>query len=113
MNLGSAMFVSPNSSAVFGSVRRQELGVAAGVVGLVRNLGMVCGIASAGAIITAVQKKFTATGEMGHGAAFQGLGFLAGLRTAFLLCALVAAFGAIVSALRTTPLERFHQTQRS
>lgn len=113
MNLGSAMFVSPNSSAVFGSVRRQELGVAAGVVGLVRNLGMVCGIASAGAIITAVQKKFTATGEIGHGTAFQGLGFLAGLRTAFLLCALVAAFGAIVSALRTTPLERFHQTQRS
>ncbi len=102
-SLGSAIFVSPNSSAVMGSVPKEELGVAAGVVALVRNLGMVCGVAVAGSIITTVQQSFAATGEIGRGEVFQGLAFLAGLRSALLACATVAFVGACVSSFRTSP----------
>jgi EmrB/QacA subfamily drug resistance transporter len=102
-SLGSAIFVSPNSSSVMGSVAREELGVAAGVVALVRNLGMVCGIALAGSIITTVERGFTATGEIGRGAAFRQLAFLEGLRAALLVCAAIALAGALVSALRVRP----------
>ncbi|MDH7602586.1 MAG: MFS transporter, partial [Armatimonadota bacterium] len=102
-SFGSALFVSPNSSAVMGSVPKDELGVAAGVVALVRNLGMVCGVAAAGSIITTIRNQYTATGEIGHGAAFQNLAFLAGLRAAFTACACLAFAGAVISSFRTTP----------
>ena len=102
-SLGSAIFVSPNSSSVMGSVTREELGVAAGVVALARNLGMVCGIALAGSIITTVERGFTATGEIGRGPAFGQLAFLAGLRAALLVCAGIALAGALLSSLRVRP----------
>jgi len=84
-SIGSALFVSPNSSSIMGSVGCGELGVAGGVVALVRNLGMVCGVAIAGAIITSVSAGFT----------------LKGLQGAFIASACIAFFGAAVSALRS------------
>lgn len=43
--LGAGMFQSPNNSSVMSSVPPQKLGVAGGINSLVRNLGMVIGIA--------------------------------------------------------------------
>jgi EmrB/QacA subfamily drug resistance transporter len=83
-SFGSGLFVSPNSSAIMGAVDCRYLGVASGIVALVRNLGMVSGIAVAGAIITSISPTFT----------------LEGLRAAFIASAAVAAFGAVVSFLR-------------
>lgn len=45
MGLGSGMFQSPNNSSVMSSVHPQKLGIAGGINSLVRNLGMVTGIA--------------------------------------------------------------------
>jgi drug resistance transporter, EmrB/QacA subfamily len=42
---GSGMFQSPNNSSVMSSVPPQKLGIAGGINSLVRNLGMVTGIA--------------------------------------------------------------------
>jgi MFS family permease len=83
-NVGAALFTSPNSSAVMGAVHRDDFGIASGTVALVRNLGMVCGVAVAGAIITSAQPHF-----------------LAGLRGALACCAAVALAGALVSATRS------------
>jgi len=80
---GSAMFVSPNSSSVMGSVQSDHLGIASGTIALVRNLGMVCGVAAAGAIITSAQG-----------------GFLVGLTGMFAAGATVAIVGSLVSAMR-------------
>ncbi|MGQ9454883.1 MAG: MFS transporter [Armatimonadota bacterium] len=110
-SLGSAIFVSPNSSAVMGSVPRDDLGTAAGIVALVRNLGMVSGVGAAGSVIETIQRHFSATGEIGHGAAFKELAFLSGLRSALAVCALTAALGALISTLRTTPLTTPHSRQ--
>lgn len=110
-SLGSAIFVSPNSSAVMGSVPRDDLGTAAGIVALVRNLGMVCGVGAAGSVIETIQKHFLATGEIGHGSAFKELAFLSGLRAALAVCALIAALGALISTLRTTPRTTSHSRQ--
>jgi MFS family permease len=43
--LGAGLFQSPNNSSVMSSVPPQKLGVAGGISALVRNLGMVLGIA--------------------------------------------------------------------
>jgi MFS family permease len=45
MGLGTGMFQSPNNSSVMSSVVPQKLGIAGGINSLVRNLGMVTGIA--------------------------------------------------------------------
>ncbi|HWP95417.1 MAG TPA: MFS transporter [Syntrophomonadaceae bacterium] len=45
MGLGSGMFQSPNNSSVMSSVPVQKLGLAGGISSLVRNVGMITGIA--------------------------------------------------------------------
>lgn len=103
---GSALFVSPNSSSIMGSVGCGSLGIASGAIALVRNLGMVCGIALAGAIITSTQKGFFATGEIAANPAVPHMAFLAGLKAALLACAAIAFFGAFISAMRVRPGDR-------
>lgn len=107
VSLGSAIFVSPNSSSVMGSVPREDLGVAGGVVALVRNLGMVLGVAMAGAIITTVQRSHFVTGELSSAPdVVRSLTFLAGLKAAFFASAVMLFAAALVSAMRVRPGDR-------
>ena len=98
-SFGSALFTSPNSSAVMGSVKRKDLGIASGTISLVRNLGMVSGVAIAGAIITTVKRGAYVSGELA-GNGVEHVVFLQGLKSAYFACALIAFIGAAVSATR-------------
>jgi len=55
VGVGMALFQSPNSSALMGSVPRQRLGIASGVVAMARNVGMVLGVSLA-ALVLAVRE---------------------------------------------------------
>jgi predicted MFS family arabinose efflux permease len=92
MSLGSALFASPNSSSIMGSVHARDLGLASGVVALARNLGMVSGVAVAGAIITSTSHSFS----------------LEGLRTALLASAAMGFCGAAVSSIRVGSNQSTH-----
>ena len=105
-NLGSALFVTPNSSAILGSVRPRELGVASGTIALMRNLGMLCGIALAGAIITTTQKSSYLTPEVRPTQQVQYYIFFTGLKNAFQVGAVIAWIGAFFSSLRVRPGDR-------
>jgi EmrB/QacA subfamily drug resistance transporter len=50
--LGVGLFVAPNNSALMGAAPRNRQGIAAGVLALARNVGMVLGIGLTGAIFT-------------------------------------------------------------
>ena len=50
IGLGMGIFQSPNNSAVMGSVPRQRLGIASGLLSLTRTVGQTAGIAILGAI---------------------------------------------------------------
>lgn len=50
IGLGTGVFISPNSSALMGSVPRTQQGLAAGIMAITRNLGMLIGAATATAI---------------------------------------------------------------
>jgi EmrB/QacA subfamily drug resistance transporter len=50
--LGSGMFVAPNNSALMGAAPRNRQGIAAGVLALARNVGMVLGVGLTGAVFT-------------------------------------------------------------
>jgi MFS family permease len=52
--LGTGLFVAPNNSALMGAAPRNRQGIAAGVLALARNVGMVLGIGLTGAIFTTI-----------------------------------------------------------
>jgi len=52
--IGTAIFLPPNSTAAFSSVAPESRGVASATVAAARNLGMVLGVAIAGAIFNSV-----------------------------------------------------------
>lgn len=49
VSIGMAIFNSPNNSAIMGAVPRTRLGIASGILSMVRTLGQVTGIAALGA----------------------------------------------------------------
>jgi EmrB/QacA subfamily drug resistance transporter len=89
--LGIGLFTSPNSSAILGAVPPQRRGVANGVLGTARTLGMVLGIGVAGAVYT------TTLGLIGDPGAN---GVLRAAGTGLLVASGVALLGTVTSATR-------------
>lgn len=56
VGIGTAVFQSPNSSALMGSVPRHRLGIASGMVAMARNVGIVLGVSLA-AVVLAVRQR--------------------------------------------------------
>ena len=52
LGVGLGMFSSPNNSSIMGSVPREKLSTGSAMIATVRQVGMSCGIAIAGAIFT-------------------------------------------------------------
>lgn len=90
--LGTAIFVSPNNSALMGSAPRHRQGIAAGILATARNVGMVLGVGLAGAIFTTVLAHGQLSGSAT--ALFDAIG------ASFLVASGVAVVGAVTSAIR-------------
>ncbi|WP_324716150.1 MFS transporter [Carboxydochorda subterranea] len=91
LGLGSALFQTPNNSTIMGSVPRERLGIAGGMLASMRNIGMVLGIAVSGTVFMAV------AGAQVETAAAEGGRFLAGLHGAMAAGAGIALLGAVAS----------------
>ncbi len=94
MGLGMGLFQSPNNSIVMGSVPKERLGIAGGMLGMVRNLGMVTGIAISGAVLTSSIQSNQAAGLVYEAA------FLGGFHDAFMVAAVICSVGVITSLMR-------------
>jgi EmrB/QacA subfamily drug resistance transporter len=90
IGLGIGLFQSPNNNSVLSSAPRDKAGQAGGIMALVRNLGVVCGVSLAVAAF-----ELFRGGDQADPAAFFG-GFSAALR----LGALLALCGAVLSFRR-------------
>jgi EmrB/QacA subfamily drug resistance transporter len=90
--LGTGTFISPNSSALMGSAPGHRQGIAAGVLGTARSVGMVLGIGLAGAVFTTVLAR--AEAHASTTAVFDGI------RAGFLAASLVAALGVVAALAR-------------
>jgi MFS family permease len=91
LGAGAAIFMSPNTSSVMGSVPRAQLGIAGGANALFRNLGMVSGTTFSVLIFSLVSK--ININELGSG--FNAQAFLRGLSMIFVFSA-VCTFGSLV-----------------
>jgi MFS family permease len=96
--LGTGVFQSPNNSAVMGNSPRPQLGIASGILSTMRNVGMVLGIATGGAVLYAlvspgILQQSLLVGE-------QAGEFLFGLRHAYMVGAILTGIAAITSLVR-------------
>jgi MFS family permease len=99
LGFGMGLFLSPNNSAVMGSVPEQRLSVANGMNSLIRNLGMVIGTAVAVGVFTAARNDYLISATAAPVLAQTGA-FLAGWQAALNLSAAAALTAAAVSLLR-------------
>ena len=97
--VGSALFQSPNNSLVMGSVSRDELGLVGSLAGLVRNMGMSVGITAGTSLLYS---------RMSDMAGYRGTNyipgqpdvFLYGLRSVYIMLAVVVFVGALLTIIR-------------
>ena len=99
---GSGLFQSPNNSAVMGSVPLPYLGIASGILAAMRNVGMVLGIAVAGAVLynSASVSVSPGSGPLGDA---EVTAFLRGLHWAYITGVGLAAAAAATSLQAAAP----------
>lgn len=102
--LGNALFNSPNTSAVMGSVPANRRGVAAGTRTLLNNSGQSMAIALTMVVLSTVMSYRVLaelfTGVAAGGASFHGRAFMHGFREVFFVGAVITAIAMVCSSLR-------------
>lgn len=99
MSLGNGLFQSPNNSLVMSMVPPEKLGIGGSVNALVRNIGMVVGIALSTSILYGGMSA-----KIGRHVSGYVLGrndaFIYGMRLAYIAAATVCLVGALITAVR-------------
>lgn len=99
LGLGLGIFQAPNNSAIMGSVPRDRLGAASSMLGTMRHIGMVSGIAVSGAVLVGELPAQTfAALESGHAA--QAPALINAYHHAMLVALCFAGLATLVAALR-------------
>ena len=60
LGVGMGLFTPPNNSAIMGAAPSDKLGVAGGVLNMMRSLGLIFGIDISGAIFTTLEHRYLA-----------------------------------------------------
>lgn len=93
LGLGMGLFQPPNNSIIMGSLPKEQLGIAAGIMGTMRNMGMVIGVAVSGAIFS---NRYAFYGNTGNS-------FLPAFHDTFVVSAIICGMAVLVSLVRTSP----------
>ncbi|KPV41827.1 multidrug MFS transporter [Alicyclobacillus ferrooxydans] len=101
--IGQGMFQSPNNSSLMSTAPRAKAGLVGGLNALVRNIGMVLGIALSVSLFS--NRLFAATGTRASGALTNVplSAMMSALHVVFWAAAFVCIVGAITSSLRGSP----------
>ncbi len=65
LGAGMGMFTPPNNSAIMGAAPKDKLGLAGGVLNMMRSLGLIFGVDISGVIFTSLEHRYLA--ERGYG----------------------------------------------
>jgi MFS family permease len=60
LGVGMGLFTPPNNSSIMGSAPSDKLGVAGGVLNMMRSLGLIFGVDVSGAIFTTLEHRYLA-----------------------------------------------------
>jgi EmrB/QacA subfamily drug resistance transporter len=111
-SVGSAMFSSPNSTAIFNAAPASRHGIVSALLSLIRNAANVTGVAVATTIIAATMISMGYAPDLGDTKAADSAGllsaFVSGFRLTYMTMAgllLVGAVAALVTARTSEPAE--------
>jgi len=99
MSIGNGLFQSPNTSLIMSTVPKDKLGIAGSVNALVRNLGMVCGIALATTILYSGM-SYKIGYHVSDYVAGRNDAFIYGMKIVYITAAAICIIGAILTFLR-------------
>jgi MFS family permease len=91
LGLGMGLFTPPNNSIIMGSLPKEQLGISAGIMGTMRNMGMVIGVAVSGAVFS---NKYVFYGNNENS-------FLSAFHDTFIVSAIICGIAVVVSLVRT------------
>lgn len=91
LGLGMGLFQPPNNSIIMGSLPKEQLGIAAGVMGTMRNMGMVIGVAVSGAVFS---NRYVYYGNI-------ETSFMPAFRDALIVSAIICAIAVLISLVRS------------
>ena len=100
MGLGTGIFQSPNNNSVLSSVPVEKVGLASGISALMRNVGMVSGIAVSVSVFENKLQQELAGVTLIDQVTYAGA-FLSAYHTALVIGACFAGIGIIISLSRT------------
>ncbi len=99
MSVGMGIFQSPNNSLIMSTVSRDKLGIAGSINALIRNLGMVCGIALATTLLYGMMSI-----KIGYRVTDYVVGrsdaFIFGMKTVYITAGVISFVGAVLTLLR-------------
>lgn len=99
MSVGMGLFQSPNNSLIMSTVAKEKLGIAGSINALIRNLGMVCGIALATTLLYSRMSS-----KIGHRVTDYVPGrndaFIYGMKTVYITAAIICIVGTILTLIR-------------
>ena len=99
LSIGMGLFQSPNNSLIMSTVPKDKLGIAGSVNALVRNLGMVCGIALSTTLLYSMMSS-----KIGYRVTDYVAGrndaFIYGMKIVYITAGIISLVGAILTFLR-------------
>jgi EmrB/QacA subfamily drug resistance transporter len=99
MSIGMGLFQSPNNSLIMSTVPKDKLGIAGSVNALIRNLGMVCGIALATTLLYSMMSS-----KIGYRVTDYVAGrndaFIYGMKIVYIAAGIISLVGAFLTFLR-------------
>ena len=99
MSVGMGMFQSPNNSLVMSTVSRDKLGVAGSINALIRNVGMVCGIALATTLLYSMMSYQIGERVTNYIPGRSDV-FIFGMHIVYLVAGAISLLGAVLTLLR-------------
>ena len=91
LGLGMGLFQAPNNSIIMGSLPKEQLGIAAGTLGTMRNMGMVIGVAVSGAVFS---NRYVYYGNVESS-------FLPAFRDTYIVSAIICGIAVLISLVRS------------
>ena len=98
--IGTALYVSPNNTAIMSCVPLPRRGIASGAVATARNIGMVIGVALAGLIFTSSFSSLTNGASLENYLEVMEPFFMISFRRTMVMGAILSVFGIFVTFAR-------------
>jgi EmrB/QacA subfamily drug resistance transporter len=97
LGLGMGLFMAPNNSIIMGALPKEKIGIAAGTLGTMRNMGMVIGVAVSGAVFSS---RYAFYGNVGSS-------FLPAFRDTYTVSAIICGIAMLTSLVRNKSKKTF------